>query len=64
MSKGHGAILQIPDSQKFWTPSPPARDPHPCLEVEFKGNHVITAIELKGMNWQSPQKTERVYLIS
>lgn len=47
-SKGHEVILQTTESQTFWIPSPPSRDPHPCLEVEFKNNHVITAIELKG----------------
>lgn len=47
-SKGHEVILHTTDPQTFWTPSPPSRDPHPCLEMAFKGNHVATAIELKG----------------
>lgn len=47
-SKGHEVILQTTEPQTFWTPSPPARDPQPCLEVAFIDNHVVTAIELKG----------------
>ena len=49
VSKGHEIILQNSGPQTFWCPSPSARDPRPCLEVEFKDNHVITAIELKGI---------------
>jgi hypothetical protein len=33
---------------KFWSPASPAVDTHPCLEVEFKKNHVVTRIELRG----------------
>ena len=48
-SKGHEVIMQSAElPQTFWTPSP--RDHSPCLEVSFKDNHVITSIELKGMN--------------
>ncbi len=49
-SSGHEVILQPVSKEpaKFWTPSPPIRDPNPCLGVEFKGNYVITALELRG----------------
>jgi hypothetical protein len=33
---------------RFWSPTSPAMDTHPCLEVEFKKNHVVTRIELRG----------------
>ena len=42
----HSAILSFSEPMKFWSPS--LTDPHPCLEVEFKRNHVVTTIELRG----------------
>ena len=44
----HSAILSFSEPPKFWTPYARPYDDHPCLEVEFKGNHVVTMIELRG----------------
>lgn len=32
---------------RFWSPASPVVDTHPCLEVEFKTNHVVTMVELR-----------------
>ncbi len=45
---GHEGILQSTDSQMFWKPEPPNKDPNPCMEVVFHKNHIVTSIELKG----------------
>ena len=42
----YDAILQFSDTLKFWSPQP--NDTAPCLEVEFKHNHVLTAVEIRG----------------
>ena len=44
----HSAILSFSEPMRFWSPASPAMDTHPCLEVEFKKNHVVTSIELRG----------------
>ena len=44
----HSAILSYSEPMRFWSPASPVMDTHPCLEVEFKKNHVVTTVELRG----------------
>lgn len=38
--------MQFSDRPRFWCPD--VRDPAPTLEVEFKQNRVVTAVEIRG----------------
>ena len=44
--KPYDAVLNFSDKPIFWQPNP--EDPHPCMEVQMKENHIITAVELRG----------------
>lgn len=43
-----GAVLEFADEPKFWIPSPFDQDARPCLEIAFRHNHMITAVEIRG----------------